>query len=282
VTDRITNPWGEGTPFPREAEWPARADQYLEEGVSEDEVDRWVRSASILHSNGDALDIAVKDGRIVGVRGRTVDRVNKGRLDPKDLYGWQANNSEDRLTKPLVREDGGIVEASWEEAMGRIVARSKALLRDKGPLSNTTGRTLYHFHTRTKTARAPQLNDAAPEVRVEMHPSDAYRLGISEGDLVSVQSPRGGLEARARISGIREGVIFVPFHCGYFDEDDGHRRAANELTITQWDPVCKQPVFKTAVVRVTKVAGADGTPSPAPTITASAPVEAAGTTGGRG
>jgi anaerobic selenocysteine-containing dehydrogenase len=154
--------------------------------------------------------------------------------------------------------------------------------REDYPFRYTTGRTLYHFHTRTKTARAPQLNDAAPEVWVEMHPSDAGGLGISEGDLVSVQSPRGSLEARARISGIREGVIFVPFHYGYFDEDDGRRRAANELTITQWDPVSKQPMFKTAAASVTKVAGADGTLSPAPTITASAPVEAAGTTGGRG
>ncbi|GHD22983.1 hypothetical protein GCM10007147_17880 [Nocardiopsis kunsanensis] len=46
-----------------------------------------MRSATILHSNGDALDIAVKDGRIVGVRGREQDRVNRGRLGPKDLYG---------------------------------------------------------------------------------------------------------------------------------------------------------------------------------------------------
>lgn len=35
-------------------------------------------SAAVLHSNGDGLDIAVKDGRIVGVRGRSVDRVNHG------------------------------------------------------------------------------------------------------------------------------------------------------------------------------------------------------------
>ena len=46
----------------------------------------------MLHSNGDALDIAVKDGRIVGVRGRASDRVNHGRLGPKDLFGWQAND----------------------------------------------------------------------------------------------------------------------------------------------------------------------------------------------
>jgi ferredoxin-nitrate reductase len=135
VEERIANPWGARTPFPRDGEWPVRVDQYLEDDVSEEEVDRWVRSASILHANGDALDIAVKDGRIVGVRGRSVDRVNKGRLDPKDLFGWQANNSEDRLRRPLVRKDGELVEAGWDEAMERIVDRSKALLRKKGPLS---------------------------------------------------------------------------------------------------------------------------------------------------
>lgn len=135
MTDRIANPWGARTPFPRDGEWPVRVDQYLEDDVSEEDVDRWVQTASILHSNGDALDVAVKDGRIVGVRGRSVDRVNKGRVDPKDLFGWQANGSEDRLTRPLVRKDGELVEASWDEAMDRIVDRSKALLGEKGPLA---------------------------------------------------------------------------------------------------------------------------------------------------
>jgi hypothetical protein len=50
--------------------------------VSDEQVDRWVQSASILHSNGDTLDIAVSGGQIVGVRGRGVDRVNHGRLGP--------------------------------------------------------------------------------------------------------------------------------------------------------------------------------------------------------
>ncbi len=61
---------------------------FLDGGLGEDDVDRWVQSASVLHSNGDGLDIAVKDGRIVGVRGRVSDRVNHGRVDAKDLYGW--------------------------------------------------------------------------------------------------------------------------------------------------------------------------------------------------
>ena len=54
---------------------------------------------------------------------------------------------------------------------------------------------------------------------------------------------------------------------------NGRPRAANELTITEWDPVSKQPVYKTAAVRVEKLRDGDGT-SPAPTNTASAPVEA--------
>ena len=131
----MKEPWGERTPFGPGAEWPVRVDQFLEQGISEDDIDRWVQTASILHSNGDALDIAVKDGRIVGVRGRGVDRVNKGRVDPKDLFGWQANNAGDRLRKPLVRKKGELVEASWDEALARIVERSKELLEEKGPLA---------------------------------------------------------------------------------------------------------------------------------------------------
>src|SRR4051794_39900710 len=78
------------------------------------------------------MDIAVKDGRIVGVRGRAVDRVNRGRLGPKDLYGWQANNSPDRLTRPLVRRGGELVETDWDSAMDAVVRRSCELLDDPG------------------------------------------------------------------------------------------------------------------------------------------------------
>jgi predicted molibdopterin-dependent oxidoreductase YjgC len=152
LTDRIADPWGERTPFGPGEEWPVRVDQFLEEGVSEEDVDRWVQTATVLHSNGDALDIAVKGGRIVGVRGRAADRVNRGRLGPKDLYGWQANNSGDRQRRPLVREDGELVEASRDEAMERIVERSRELLEEKGPLAfgfYTTGQLfLEEYYTK--------------------------------------------------------------------------------------------------------------------------------------
>ncbi|MCY1158952.1 MAG: molybdopterin oxidoreductase, partial [Citricoccus sp.] len=131
--DRIAEPWGTRTPYAAGERWPVRIDSHLEEGLSAQEVDRWVQTASILHSNGDALDIAVKDGRMVGVRGRAQDRVNHGRLGVKDLYGWQANASPDRLTRPLVREGGRLVETDWDTAMDRVVARTRELLEEQGP-----------------------------------------------------------------------------------------------------------------------------------------------------
>lgn len=135
MTDRdgIAEPWGTRTPFGPGETWPVRVDSHLADGVREADVDRWVPTAAVLHSNGDGMELAVKDGRIVGVRGRADDRVNHGRLDPKDLFGWQANHHEDRLRTPLVRRDGRLQRASWDEAMDLIVRRSKELLDEQGP-----------------------------------------------------------------------------------------------------------------------------------------------------
>ena len=144
------------------------------------------------------------------------------------------------------------------------------------PLLLTTGRTVYHFHTRTKTGRAGQLDSAAPDVWIELSPSDAHQLDVAEGDTVRLESERGCIEGPARLSGVRPGVVFVPFHYGDWDlQDDGpdRRRAANELTMSYWDPVSKQPMFKLAAVRATKIASGDGVPAPAPSTGAAAPLD---------
>jgi ferredoxin-nitrate reductase len=130
----------------------------------------------------------------------------------------------------------------------------------------TTGRTISQFHTRTKTARAPQLQSAAPGPWVELAPSDAERYGIADGDLVKVESARGRIVVPARVGGVREGVVFAPFHYGYWDrsvaDEEGDSEpggpadrptAANELTMTAWDPVSKQPTLKLAAVSIAKV-----------------------------
>jgi anaerobic selenocysteine-containing dehydrogenase len=129
---RIEDPWGARTPYGRGEPWPERVDALLEDGTGEDDVERWARTASLLHSNGDGYEYAVRDGRIAGVRGRAGDRVNRGRLDVKDLYGWQATGSRDRLTRPLVRRDGVLTETGWDEAMGLVADRSRELLGRPG------------------------------------------------------------------------------------------------------------------------------------------------------
>ncbi|WP_369142586.1 molybdopterin oxidoreductase family protein [Streptomyces sp. R44] len=156
--DRIAHPWGNRTPYARHGHWPARRDTSLAAGVGPADVQRWVQTASLLHSDGDAMDIAVRDGVIVGVRGRAVDRVNRGRLGPKDAFAWQANASPDRLTRPLVRAGRGLVETDWDGAMGQVVARSRTLLKEHGPGSiafYTSGQLfLEEYYTLAVLARA--------------------------------------------------------------------------------------------------------------------------------
>jgi len=99
VVDRVADVWGPVTAYGAGEVWPRRVDTKLAGGVSANEVDHWVQSACVLCSNGCGMDIAVKDGQMVGVRGRANDRANHGRLGPKGLFGWQANNSPDRLAR---------------------------------------------------------------------------------------------------------------------------------------------------------------------------------------
>src|SRR4051812_14687738 len=133
VSDRIADIWGTRTPYSAGGQWPERTDEHLM--VPAEQVERWVQSGCVLCSNGCALDIAVANGRMVGVRGREVDRINHGRLGPKGLYGWQANNSPDRLTEPLIRRNGALQGASWDEAFDLVVARSRHVLEESGPLA---------------------------------------------------------------------------------------------------------------------------------------------------
>jgi anaerobic selenocysteine-containing dehydrogenase len=198
---------------------------------------------------------------------------------------WAAPDMCESYGRDLVT--GAAVEANEYKAMnpdGKAVVKAAdyipphELPSEDYPFQLITGRTVFHFHTRTKTARAPQLEAAAREVWVEVSIPDAWALDLSEGDVVAVSTPRGTVEARVRVSGIRRGVIFLPFHYGYWDTEGGHEpsgagRAANELTITDWDAASKQPIFKTAAAAIRKVRPAEGQPSAAPTNTASAPLE---------
>jgi anaerobic selenocysteine-containing dehydrogenase len=103
------------------------------------------------------------------------------------------------------------------------------------PLLLSTGRNVFHFHTRTKTGRARRLQQADQEPIVQISVEDAKALHLTEGELVIVRSRRGSVELPVRIGGINEGHVFIPFHFGYWDATDGRARAANELTIGRYN-----------------------------------------------
>lgn len=102
---------------------------------------------------------------------------------------------------------------------------------DDYPLQLSTGRRVYHFHTRTKTGRSKELQDKAPEAKIEMNEDDAAERGIKDGDQVVVKSRRGVIQVPVTIAKIARGQIFIPFHYGYWDKEKGTAAsAANELT----------------------------------------------------
>jgi ferredoxin-nitrate reductase len=118
------------------------------------------------------------------------------------------------------------------------------------PLWITTGRLVWHWHSRTKTGRVPQLHMAAPQGYIEINKKDADKLLILPGEVVRVVSPRGWIEVPARIvDTVQPGLVFVPFHYGSWQQ----HQAANELTVDLADPVSKQPTFKQSSCRIEKI-----------------------------
>ena len=118
------------------------------------------------------------------------------------------------------------------------------------PTIAISGRQAYHWHTRTKTGKAPQLHEAAPAVFVAINAADADQRGILDGDRVRIVSRRGSVVAPAKVGDVvPPGVVFVPFHYG----DIGEEHAANSLTPEVSDPVSKQPVQKVVAVRIERI-----------------------------
>jgi predicted molibdopterin-dependent oxidoreductase YjgC len=82
---------------------------------------------------GCQLELHVKDDQIVKVTGVEDAEPNKGRLCVKGRFGYDFIYSKDRLTTPLIKEKGQFREASWDEALGLIASKFKAIIEKDGP-----------------------------------------------------------------------------------------------------------------------------------------------------
>lgn len=113
------------------------------------------------------------------------------------------------------------------------------------PFTLTTGRILYHYHTRTMTGRVEGLNKIAPSSYIEINEVTAKKLNIEDGDRVKVTSRRGEIFTNAKVTNIvGEDVLFMPFHFA-----DG---AVNYLTNPVYDEIAKIPELKVAAVNLEK------------------------------
>jgi assimilatory nitrate reductase catalytic subunit len=117
---------------------------------------------------------------------------------------------------------------------------------DEFPFILNTGRTVEHWHTRTKTGRVPILESMSPRAWLEMNPRDARRLALRPHARVDLVSRRGrvqGVELRLTEI-VAPGQVFMPFH---YEETN-----SNLATQSAFDPISREPNYKQCAVRVEK------------------------------
>lgn len=183
--------------------------------------------------------------------------VSKGRLCDYSAITWDrieqaggvqwpcTSETEELAGTPSLYTDGKFQTASGKAMLWPVTLEPIAdALSDQFPFFLNTGRTVEHWHTRTKTGRVEILESLAPEGWVEINPVDAKNLGVSSGERVRLVSRRGQVEdIPVRVTGIvRQGEVFMPFHY--------NELCVNRLTVDEFDPISREPNYKQSAVRI--------------------------------
>ena len=114
------------------------------------------------------------------------------------------------------------------------------------PLTLSTGRRLYHYHTRTQTGRSQGINDLLGEETADISPADAQRLGIAHDEMIRVRSRRGDVKVKAKVTEqIPPGMVWMAFHF--------RDACANWLTNPVFDPATLTAEYKACAVTVEKL-----------------------------
>ncbi|MGW0712816.1 molybdopterin-dependent oxidoreductase [Streptomyces sp. NPDC002643] len=189
---------------------------------------------------------------------------NPIRYLPTNVVGGSDGGGEDR--------DGGPV---FPTASGRAVFFARPHIPaaempdDDYPFVLNTGRLQHQWHTLTKTGKVAKLNKLNPGPFVEVHPRDAERLEVVEGDFVEVASRRGRAVLPVVVSDrVMVGCVFAPFH---WNDLFGEYLSINAVTSDAVDPLSFQPELKVCAVGLTKVSSPPP-PLPVPSPGAAAPV----------
>jgi len=116
------------------------------------------------------------------------------------------------------------------------------------PFVLNTGRVRDQWHTMTRTGLAPKLNSHRPEPTVEIHPSDALRLGLRDRCLAWIESRWGSMLARVDVTPAQQiGSLFVPMH---WSGRLSSRGRVGPLVNPVVDPLSGQPESKQTPVKI--------------------------------
>jgi len=86
----------------------------------------WSKAPCRFCGTGCHVMVGVRDGRIVGIRGDERAAVNKGLLCVKGYHVGLIPYGPDRLTRPLLRQNGELRPISWDRALTIVAERIKA------------------------------------------------------------------------------------------------------------------------------------------------------------
>ena len=197
---------------------------------------------------------ATTEGRLCDVTGISHERLRReGVLQwpcPARREGKTAHAGTARLYS-----SGGVPTPSGRARMAATPHAAPAdSTDDDHPLLLTSGRVSGQWHTMTRTGKSPELLEGDARPFVELHPADAGRAGVRDGEPVRLVSRRGAATMAARIvDTLPEGVAFAPFHWGALHLAAGET-PLNELTSPALDPVSRQAELKATAVRVEPIA----------------------------
>ena len=111
------------------------------------------------------------------------------------------------------------------------------------PLILTTARLEEHYNTGTMSRRSPTLKRQYPGNFVDVHPNDAERYGIEDGQEVRLESRRGEITVEAHVTeDIKEGSVWTTPHFA--------AASANRLTNDVLDERAKIPEYKAAAAEI--------------------------------
>jgi len=166
---------------------------------------------------------------------------------------WERLEREGAVTYPVDAPDVPgheiIFYAGFPTANGRAkMVPANVLPPDEIPDSEfpmvlSTGRVLEHWHTGSMTRRSDVLDAIEPEAVAFMSPKDLWRLQLTPGDRIRLETRRGVVEVKVRSDrDVPAGMVFMPFCYA--------EAAANLLTNPALDPFGKIPEFKFCAARV--------------------------------